>query len=87
MQKYYIYIVKTSGNTLYTGITTNLSRRLLEHNSHTQKSAKYTRAFDNCKLVYSEKCDNKSVALKREYEIKKMTRLQKLGLLTPQQLN
>lgn len=89
MAKYYIYIVKTSADTLYTGITTNVSRRVSEHNSHTRKSAKYTRAFVSCQLVYSEQFDNRSDASKRESEIKKMTRAKKLELVlpTPQQLN
>lgn len=86
MQKYFVYILETSGNTLYTGITTNLSRRILEHNSHTPKSAKYTRSFKNCKLVYSEKFPDRSSALKREAEIKKMSKVNKLDLIIHQQL-
>jgi len=78
---YFVYILKTSGNTLYTGITTNLSRRILEHNSHTSKSAKYTRCFDSCKLVYSEKFIDRSSATKREIKIKKLTKKQKIDLI------
>ena len=85
MAKYYIYTVKTSADTLYTGITTNVSRRVSEHNSHTRKSAKYTRSFDNCKLVYSEKFPDRSSALKRESEIKKLTRAQKIQLIQSSQ--
>ena len=83
---YYVYIVLTSGNTLYTGITINLDRRLAEHNSHTTKSAKYTRSFDSCKLVYSESFPDRSTATKREIEIKKMTRESKLKLISTQTL-
>jgi len=79
---YFVYVVKTSGDTLYTGITTNLERRLKEHNSHTSKSAKYTRTFDSCKLVYSESFPDRSSATKREIEIKKMTKTQKNKLLS-----
>ncbi len=78
---YFVYILKTSGNTLYTGITTNLARRVSEHNSHSSKSAKYTRAFDNCKLVYSEQFPNRSSASKRESEIKKLTKIKKINLI------
>lgn len=78
---YFVYIVKTSGDTLYTGITNNLQRRLLEHNSHTSRSAKYTRSFTSCQLVYSESFPNRSSATKREIEIKKLTREQKLNLI------
>lgn len=83
---YYVYIVETSGNTLYTGITTNLERRILEHNSHTIKSAKYTRSFDSCKLVYSEPFPDRSLATKREIEIKKLTKAQKLILIQTKNL-
>jgi putative endonuclease len=78
---YFVYIVLTSGNTFYTGITTNLARRILEHNSHTNKSAKYTRSFDSCKLVYSEQFNNRSSALKREAEIKKMSKSNKILII------
>jgi putative endonuclease len=78
---YYVYIVLTSGNTFYTGITTNLARRILEHNSHTNKSAKYTRSFDNCKLVYKEEYSTRSLATKREIEIKKMSKSNKILLI------
>ncbi|MFA7300835.1 MAG: GIY-YIG nuclease family protein [Candidatus Shapirobacteria bacterium] len=78
---YFVYILITSGNTLYTGITTDLTRRVLEHNSHTSKSAKYTRSFDSCKLVYSEQFENRSLASKRESEIKKLSKANKLLLI------
>ena len=81
MANYYVYILKTSGDTLYTGITTDLARRLKEHNSHTKKSAKYTRSFNSCQLVYSQQFPDRSTALKREAEIKKMTRKNKLTLI------
>lgn len=77
---YTVYILKTSKNTLYTGIANNLTKRLLEHKSKGKKSAKYMRAFENFKLVYSEKLKSRSEALKREAEIKKLTRKQKDSL-------
>jgi len=78
---YYVYILKCADNTLYTGITTELERRLEEHN-HSDKGAKYTRVRRPVALIYSEKHEDRSSASKREYEIKKkMTRAQKLKMI------
>lgn len=78
---YFVYILKTSKNTLYTGITNNLEKRLETHKSKSGKSAKYMRSFESFELVYIEKVTNKSTALKREYEIKKLTKKQKEELI------
>lgn len=75
----YIYILKCSDNTLYTGWTTDLQKRLCCHNRG--KGAKYTRCRLPVELVYSEKCKDKSSALKREYKIKQLTRDKKLSLI------
>lgn len=81
---YYIYMVQCADETLYTGIAKDLKRRVKEHNE-SEKGAKYTRARRPVKLVYSEKFTDRSAASKREYEIKKkMTRMQKLKLITGQ---
>ena len=77
---HYIYILKCADNTLYTGYTTDLERRVLEHNNF-DKGAKYTRGRRPVELVYSEAFDSRSKAQKREAEIKKMTRSQKLALV------
>ena len=78
---YYVYIVKCADATLYTGIATQLDRRIEEHNS-SPKGAKYTRIRRPVKLVYSEEYADRSTASKREYEIKKkMTRKEKLTLI------
>ena len=74
---YTVYILRTSKNTLYTGQTNNLEKRLLEHKSHSKKSAKYMRAFESFELVYTEKYKTRSLALKREAEIKRLTKTQK----------
>lgn len=78
---YFIYILKCSDNTLYTGSTNDLEKRVLAHNT-SKTAAKYTRARRPVKLVYSEKFRTKSRALKREWEIKKMKRVEKLRLFT-----
>jgi len=78
---YYVYIVKCADNTLYTGITTQLDRRIQEHNS-SDRGAKYTRIRRPVELVYNEEYLDRSSASKREYEIKKkMTRKEKLALI------
>jgi len=73
--------VKCADETLYTGIAIDLTRRLEEHNG-SDKGAKYTRARRPVELVYSEKFKDRSLASKREYEIKKkMSRKRKLELI------
>lgn len=76
---YYVYIVKCSDNTLYTGYTNNLNRRIRLHNLG--KGAKYTRGRTPVILVYYEEFSTKSEALKREYAIKQMKREEKLILV------
>ena len=78
---YFVYIVKCADNTFYTGIATELERRIEEHNG-SDKGAKYTRVRRPVSLVYSEEHPDRSSASKREYEIKKkMNRAQKLKLI------
>ena len=77
---YFVYIVECSDKTLYTGIATDVKRRIDEHNS-SDKGAKYTKARRPVKLLYSEKLNNRSDATKREYAIKKLSREKKLQLI------
>jgi len=77
---YYLYILKCTDQTLYTGITTDLERRLKEHNS-SALGAKYTRGRRPTKLVYSQKFKNRSLAQQAEAKIKKLSRLDKLKLI------
>ncbi|MEA3433135.1 MAG: GIY-YIG nuclease family protein [Campylobacterota bacterium] len=78
---YYVYMVKCADNTLYTGIATELERRIEEHNG-SDKGARYTRIRRPVSLVYSEEYPDRSLASKREYEIKKkMNRAEKLKLI------
>lgn len=79
---YYVYIVKCADETLYTGIATELARRVEEHNN-SDKGSKYTRVRRPVTLVYSEEYPDRSAASKREYEIKKkMSRAEKLLLIS-----
>jgi putative endonuclease len=77
---YFTYIVLCADNTLYTGIATNVERRVDEHNS-SPKGAKYTKARRPVILVYSEKHPDRSSASKCEYKIKKMSRKEKRILI------
>lgn len=78
---YTVYILRTSKNTLYTGITNNLEKRLKVHTSKSKSSSKYVRSFESFTLVYTEKQSSKSNALKRELEIKKLTKSKKEALI------
>jgi putative endonuclease len=74
-------MLRTSSNTLYIGQTNNLKKRIGEHKSKTVRSAKYMRYFKSFELVYSEECKTRSEALKREIQLKKLTRPQKEALI------
>jgi len=78
--EYYVYIVQCSDDTLYTGITTDINRRITEHNSSV-KGAKYTKVRRPVHLVYKECFEDRSSASKREYAIKKFSRKEKLQLI------
>ena len=76
---FYVYLLRCADGTLYTGYTDDPVRRTKAHNAG--KGAKYTRARLPVELVYQEACADKSAALRREYEIKQLTRVQKLKLI------
>ena len=77
---YFVYIVECNDGSLYTGITKDITKRIAEHNTSI-KGAKYTKIRRPVKLVYEETSLNRSTASKREYQIKKLTRLEKLQLI------
>jgi len=75
---WYVYIVRCSkDDSLYTGITNDLARRIEQHNSG--KGAKYTKGRGPIILIYSIECQDKSSALKLEYKIKQLSRDEKLN--------
>lgn len=76
---HYVYILECSDSSLYAGYTIDLDKRLKVHNQG--KGSKYTRVRLPVKLVYNEKFENKSDALKREYQIKQLTRKKKEELI------
>ena len=75
----YTYILKCSDDTLYTGWTNNLEKRIKDHNDG--NGAKYTKPRRPVELIYYEEFETKEEAMKREYAIKQLTRAQKLGLI------
>lgn len=77
--KHYFYVLECVDKTLYAGYTTDLERRLSEHNSGT--GAKYTRTRTPVKYVYYEEYETKSEAMKREYAFKQLTRKEKLKII------
>ena len=76
---WYLYILRCKDNTLYTGITTNVEKRLQQHRSG--KGAKYTRDRAPLELVYQQVCKDHTEALKREAFVKKLTRKDKEALI------
>ena len=74
---FYLYILRCSDNSLYCGQTNNLKKRIQEHNYDKFRSAKYTKGRRPVKLVYFEKYKTIKEALRREYEIKKWTKVKK----------
>ena len=79
-QDWFVYTLQCSDKTLYTGVTTDLDRRVEEHNIGS-KGAKYTAARRPVKMVYSEQLDSRSNAQQREHQIKSLTRQQKQQLI------
>ena len=76
---WYVYILECADRTLYTGITNNLQQRLKNHNDGT--AARYTRGRGPVRIVYHEIQEDRSEASRREMQIKKLTRAEKLALI------
>lgn len=83
---YLVYILKCADNTLYTGMTKDIKRRLHEHSFSASKGAKYVKSRRPCELVYQEICADRSAAAKREIQIKKMARNKKIMLIKNQNM-
>jgi putative endonuclease len=78
---WYFYVVKCNDNSFYAGVTTELDRRVYEHNN-TRRGAKYTRSRRPVVLIYSEECDSRSIAQKTEYSFKQLNRKSKERLIS-----
>ena len=78
---YFVYIIRCSGNSLYTGITTDISRRFAEHSSQGAKGAKFTRSHKALSVEAVWTADGRSSASKLEYKLKTLTHSQKEDLI------
>jgi putative endonuclease len=78
---YFIYILRTSSNTLYVGQTNNLEKRIQEHKNKSSKSAKYIRYFSSFDLIHSEKYSTRKEAMQREAQLKRWSRSKKEALI------
>lgn len=79
---WYVYMVRCADNTLYTGITTDLARRVAEHNGQAKTpGAKYTAARRPVQLVYHVACRNRAAAGQKEYQLRRLPRAAKLALV------
>lgn len=79
---WYVYILRCADNSLYTGITTSIERRLKEHNECNKKGAKYTRVRRPVNLAYAEQQLNRQEASRREYQLKKYNKKKKEQLVS-----
>lgn len=76
-----VYILRCNDGSLYTGITSDVERRLQEHNFDSKKAARYTRARRPVTLLHVQTCESRREAAQLEYQLKKLTRQQKLAWL------
>ncbi|TCN77321.1 putative GIY-YIG superfamily endonuclease [Shewanella fodinae] len=81
MSSWSLYIIRCRDGELYTGVTTDVNRRFAEHQGGGPKAAKYLRGKSPLQLIYQELVGSRSEALKREIQVKKLSRQQKLALL------
>ncbi len=81
MSSWYVYMLRCADDSLYTGITTDVKRRVEEHNFDNKKGAKYTKARRPVELVYKKRCKDRSSAASVEAALKKLSRPEKENLL------
>ena len=77
---WHVYILQCADNTLYTGVARDLAKRLEQHNGKLAGGPKYTRGRRPVRLLWSDNAPDRSVAQKREAQIKKLNRREKLRL-------
>lgn len=78
---WYVYMLECADGSFYTGITVDVEKRLQEHNENNRLGAKYTRARRPVRVVYVESVEDRSLASRREHELKQLTRAQKESLV------
>ncbi|MCI9063676.1 MAG: GIY-YIG nuclease family protein [Clostridia bacterium] len=84
---YYTYMLRCADNSIYTGMTNNLEKRINEHLSKGKNGAKYTKSHDGIKLEAAWKSKEKSLACKLEYQIKHINKRQKENLILGEKLS
>lgn len=77
---WFVYLVQCSDGSFYTGVTTDLERRIRQHNGEIVGGANYTRARRPVALAWYEACEDRSVAQQREYLVRRSTRSEKQRL-------
>jgi putative endonuclease len=82
---WWVYLLRCADNSLYCGITTDLSRRLNEHNGSGQKGAKYTKARRPVRLAYAEIATDRAQASQREYQLRRQSKTAKESLVASYQ--
>lgn len=78
---WFVYLIKTRLDTFYTGVTTDVERRLQEHSNNKQKGARYLRGKGPLTVVWQQMVGDKRAAMSIEYKIKQLQRSQKLSLI------
>ncbi|MFZ5722206.1 MAG: GIY-YIG nuclease family protein [Pseudomonadota bacterium] len=81
--RWFVYLLRCADGTLYAGITTDLARRVAEHNADAGRGAKYTRARRPVSLVWHEAAPDRAAAARREYAVRRLSRDQKEQLVGP----
>lgn len=84
---YYTYMLRCADNSIYTGMTNDLEKRLEEHVSKSKNGAKYTKSHDVVKLETAWKSKEKSLTCKLEYQIKQLSKQQKERLIEGEKLS
>ena len=84
---YYTYMLRCADNSIYTGMTNDLEKRLEEHVSKSKNGAKYTKSHNAVKLEIAWRCNEKSLACKLEYQIKQLSKQQKERLIEGEKLS
>lgn len=86
MSDWFVYMLRCADNSLYTGVTTNVERRIAEHNAE-KSVTKYTRVRQPVSVAYQEKAESRSEACKREAQLKKLTKKDKEALVIDEKIN
>ena len=81
MPDWYLYLIRCGDNTLYTGISTDVDRRFAQHQSEGSTGSRYLKGRGPLSLVFKKKLASRSLALKEEHRVKRMTKAQKENLI------